>query len=433
MSRSEPKADQNRTAVEDLALEVATALDSLLSLEAEAAEQDLAHLLARARELVTRKREMSGTKSDTHALVAEHFFSRLRRTLRALLRSPDAGSEVKVAEWVLGAVVGDAALAELASIFDRTILSQTGPQDYSFAGRADFIAIEEVLQMLGSGKHTGCLSLEKHDNRLDLYIHRGQIAFLDPHHLVRRVLPGATPMDYREIGAEQLALAERAHREQRTPVVLSLHASGVFRNADVKAVVRQLGSEVLFDFLRAQEESYFSYRKLDALPAFATQHELRLGITPILLEITKRLDDWRSLLRVFPDPKAPLEPKPDMLARISNLSLGVVEIKLLTMINGETSPERLAQVSGLPIQDVYQLLVQLAQEGAIVTPGALEGVDHAISSVQDSLRAAFDALDANDDNLAVESALDRVLGDSLGGALGGGSPPSRPGGRFNGR
>lgn len=410
MSQSSSQSDRP-VGIEDLALDVAAALESMLARDAESAERDLEHLLARARELVARKREMTGTKSDTHALVAEHFFSRLRRSLRGLMRGADAHDEVKLAEWVLGAVIGDAALGELAAAFDRTILKASGPQDYSFAGRADFIAIEEVLQMLGAGKYTGCLSLEKSDNRLDVYFHSGQIAFLDPHHLVRRVLPGVTPMDYREIGGEQLHVAERRHRENGIPVIVSLFEAGVLRGKDFRIIVRQLGSEVLFDFLRMQDQCYFSYRRIDALPDFAVQHDLRLGVTPILLEVTKRLDDWRSLQRVFPDPKAPIQPMPDMLARIAGLSLGVVEIKLLTLIDGEASPERLASFVGLPIHDVYQLLVTLAREGAIVVPGELSGIDHAVFSVQASLQAAFDALDANDDNLAVESALDRILGD----------------------
>lgn len=433
MTRPSTQHDQPR-GVEDLALDVVTALESMLALDAESAERDLQHLLARAREVMARKRELTGTKSDTQALVAEHLFSRLRRSLRSLLRGAEARDEVKVAEWLLGAVVGDAALGELAAAFDRTILKASGPQDYSFAGRADFIAIEEVLQMLGSGKYTGCLSLEKHDNRLDVYFQRGQIAFLDPHHLVRRVLPGVTPMDYREIGGDALQAAERRHREQGIPVIVTLFESGVFRAADFRALMRQLGSEVLFDFLRAQDQCYFSYRRFDTLPAFAVQNDLRLGVTPILLEVTKRLDDWRSLLKVFPDPKQPVKPMPDMLARIAGLSLGVVEIKLLTLIDGDSSPERLASLIGLPIHDVYQLLVTFAREGAIVAQGALEGVDHAVSSVHASLKAAFDALDANDDVLAVESALDRVLGNEApGGGLGGlgGGSGGRGGG--NGR
>ena len=43
----------------------------------------------------------------------------------------------------------------------RAILETSRPMDYSFAGRADFIRIEEVLQLLGSGNYSGMLGIEK--------------------------------------------------------------------------------------------------------------------------------------------------------------------------------------------------------------------------------------------------------------------------------
>lgn len=407
-----PNTEQNDLdqKIEDLTTQFAEVLRGVLERDAEASARDYEHLLGRADNLIERKREMQGTKSETRDLLAEILFSRLRKSFRSFLRSAGPEQEIRAAEWVLGSVIGTTTLGEFASVLDSCILKASGPQDYSFAGRADFIAIEEVLQMIGSGKHTGCVSLEKPDNRLDIYIHRGQIALLDPHHLVRRVLPGANQMAYREITAERLEEAERHHARDGVPVVIGLAESGEFKDFDKRALMRQLGSEVLFDFLRQQEVSYFSYRRLDELPDFVRKYELRMGITPVLLEVSKKLDDWRSMARVFPDSKASVEPMPDMLARIAGLNLGVLDIKLLTMIDGENTPESLTALIGLPLFDVYQQLVNLAREGAIVAPGGTESLMDLADSVEDSMKVAFEALDANDDQIALSSALDKVLG-----------------------
>ena len=402
--------------VEDLALRFADALNAVVGDDAEGAARDFEHLCARVQDLIARKHAMQGTKSETRDLLAELLFGRLRKAFRAFLKSKKPDDEIRAAEWILGAVIGSTSLGEIASIVDASILRSSALQDYSFAGRADFIAIEEVLQMIGSGKHTGCLSLEKHDNRIDLYIHRGQVAFLDPHHIVRRVLPGNTAMAYREITAETMQEAERRHSRDGVPVFLTLAELGEFKANDLRHVMRTLGCEVLFDFLRQQEESYFSYRRLDELPKFAADHHLRLGVTPVLLEISKKLDDWRTMARVFPDSRQPIQPMPDMLARISGLNLGVLEIKMLTMIDGENSPESLTVLTGLPIFEIYQQLVAFAREGAIVAPGGAESLLEANCSAEESMRMAFEVLDANDDEIAVSSALDRVLGDSGGGS-----------------
>ncbi len=404
------KEEATGAETEELTARIGRIVEAVVAKEADTAERDFTHVLGRVRDLVLRKQEMKGTKSETRDLIGEVMFSRLRRSFRSFLNTPQAREEIQVAEWVLGAIVGSSTLQELAGAVDRTILDGSGPRDFSFAGRADFISIEEVMQMLGSGKHTGCLGLEKHDNRLDVYIQRGQITLLDAHHLVRRVMPGQSPMQYREISAEQIRAAEHRHTQEGTPLLLALAEAGVFKDMELRTVLRQLGAEVLLDFLREQERCNFHYKKLDALPDFALQADLRLGITPVLLEISKKLDDWRTLVAVFPDPYAPIEPMPDMLARISGLNLGVLEIKMLTMVNGENSPIALTEMTGLPLPEVYQHLVHFAREGAVVVPGGMERLEELNLSVEESLQEAFEALDENDDDLALNSALDKVLG-----------------------
>src|SRR5690606_37607689 len=169
--------------------------------------------------------------------------------------------------------------------------------------------------------------------------------------------------------------------------------------------------------LRQQEESYFSYRRLDELPKFAADHDLRLGVPPVLLELSKKLDDWRTMARVFPDPRQPIEPMPDMLARISGLNLGVLEIKMLTMLDGEISPESLTVLTGLPIFEIYQQLVAFAREGAIVAPGGAASLLEANCSAEGPMRMASEVRHANADDVAVRPALDRVPGE--GGAAAG--------------
>ena len=404
--------------VADLAARVAAVLRCILDRDAGDGIDEFEHLIARADELVTRKLAMRGTKSATRDLLAEVAFGRLRRSFRDFLKSADPKDEIRAAEWVLGAAIGGSALQEFGAAIDSAILKGAGPKDYSFAGRCDFIALEEVLQMLGAGKHCGCLSLEKHDNRVDIYIKDGRIAFLDPHHIVRRVLPGRTAMDYREISAATMARAEKRHSEEGIPVFVTLAEENILHGLDVRNAMRMLGAEVLFDFLLQQEDSHFLYRRLGTLPSFVGSHDLRLGVTPVLLELSKRLDEWRSMENAFPDPSAPIEPMPDMLSRISELSLGVLEIKLLSAIDGDTSANALTEITGLPLFEVYQLLVTFAREGAIVPPGGAAALLDVQLSAEESLETAMEVLEANDDQVAVNSVLDRVLGGGDDGGFG---------------
>lgn len=392
----------------DLKARIGQLVDAIVQADEEHYEADFVHFLTRARDLIERKLAMEGTKTDTRDLIGELLFNRLRRGMRAFLQTEDARSEIRASEWVMGSLFSIATLTEFAHAFDQALFQRGSAREFSFAGRTDFISVEEVLQMLSSGRHIGNLSLEKADNRLDIYLHHGRIVFLDPHHMIRRVLPSSDPMRYREIPEADVIAAERELTAKGTPVLLQISAQ--FRAEERRELMRVFGKEVLFDFMSEHRPYAFFYRKLEELPKFAADADLRIGVTSVLLEGSKRVDDWRQMLQVFPNPDQPIEPKSDMFARMGQLALGPLEIKLLTQINGDVSPRALVPLLGLPLHDVYQMLMRLAREGVLAAPGGSAALAGCALSVEESMAEAFAALDANDDSAAKLSALDKVLG-----------------------
>lgn len=400
----------------DLQARIGALVHALVDGDDEQQESELRHLAGRVQDLVDRKRRMEGTKTDTRDLLGEVLFARLRRGMQQVVGDGDEVTALRAAEWVMGSVFSIATLSEFANAFDRSLLRATSAaDDFNFAGRTDFISVEEVMQMLAAGKHLGCLSLEKADNRVDVYIGDGRVWFLDPHHLRRRVLPRSDRMGLREISDEQVLAAEEARAEEGVPCILTLAQRGVIPAAERLEALRLLGKEALFEFMREPEPYAFYYKQLDALPDFAVDNDLRIGVTSLLLEGSKLLDDWRQMRGVFPDPDAPLVPTADMFARMGDAALGVLEIKLLSQLNGEATPRSLTASLGLPLPDVYGLLIRLAREGIVTPPGdldALQGLDEADGeeSVDASLQAAFAALDENDDASQRQSAIDRVFG-----------------------
>jgi hypothetical protein len=415
-SQNPTEANASAELSADLQAKIGAFVTALVEKDDEQYESEFVHLLARVQELVERKLRMEGTKTDTRDFLGEMLFTRMRRGMHLFLRSEDDVTALRAAEWVMGLLFSVTTLSEFAKAFDQSLIrSNSGGKDFNFAGRTDFISVEEVMQMLAAGKHLGCLSLEKGDNRLDIYIADGRIFFLDPHHLIRRVLPGGDAMKHREIPDTAITEAESRRAKEGVPCILTLVDKGVFGVDELREVLRMFGKEVLFDFMRESEPYAFYYKKLDQLPEFATEHDLRLGVTSLLLEGSKLVDDWKQMLTIFPDPDAPLEPKADMFARMGDLALGVLEIKLLSQINGDTTPRSLVTTLGLPLHEVYAMLIRLSKEGILSSSGdidALQGLDFGggDDSVQESMQEAFAALDANDDEGQRQSAIDRVFG-----------------------
>ncbi len=388
---------------------------ALVARDDEKYESEFVHLLTRVDELVNRKLRMEGTKTDTRDFLAELIFTRMRRGMHQFMRSEDDITATRAAEWVMGVLFSVTTLSEFSKAFDQSLIrANSGGQDFNFAGRTDFISAEEVLQMLAAGKHLGCLSLEKGDNRLDIYLRNGRVFFLDPHHLARRVMPGDS-MSYQEIPEAVIAEAESRRVKDGVPVTLALLGKGIFGDDELPEMLRMFGKEVLFDFMRESEPYAFYYRQLDELPGYALEHDQHLGVTALLLEGSKLVDDWHQMLTVFPDPDAALEPKADMFARMGSVPLGVMEVKLLAQINGDTTPRSLVSALGLPLYEIYQILIRLSKAGILSSTGDaedLQGIDLGCGegTIQDSIKEAFAALDANDDVGERQSVIDRVFG-----------------------
>ena len=381
-------------------------------------EEAFIDLTMSVRTLVERKLRMEGSKSETRDLLGELIFTRLRQGMLQFATNGEAREADKAAQWAMATVFSVRTLTEFARAFDESLLRATAAsRDFNLASRTDFISIEEVLQMLSTGKHIGCLSLEKGDNRLDIYLKEGRIVLLDPHRLTRRVLPGTNVMRHREIPEALVHEAEALRVSQGVPALLTLADRGVFKADELREQLRAFGREALFEFMRADEPYAFHYKRLDVLPARVEANDVRLGVTSTLLEGSKLNDDWKQLQKVFPDPDAPIEPRADMYARMANVNLGVLEIKLLSQLNGDTTPRGLVGILGLPIFDVYQMLARMVKDGILAPGGGATTVDvvtddPAPVGVSQSVREAIAALDNNDDKKARTNALDRVLGDT---------------------
>lgn len=380
-------------------------------------EEAFIDLSVAVRDLVERKLRMEGSKNDTRDVLGELIFTRLRQGMLQFVASDEARDAEKAAQWAMGTIFAVRTLTEVGRAFDEALLRATAAsRDFNLASRTDFISIEEMMQMLASGKHIGCLSLEKGDNRLDVYLKEGRIVLLDPHHLSRRVLPGGNMMRHREIPENVVHEAESRRVSEGVPALLTLVERGVFKDDEVRDQLRAFGKEALFEFMRETEPYAFQYKRLDVLPPRIETFDVRLGVTSTLLEGSKLNDDWKQMQQVYPDPDAPIEPRADMYARMGNAALGVLEIKLLTQLQSDTTPRSLVGQLGLPLFDVYQMLTRLANEGILAPGGGARAVSDAVEEsapvgVTESVRGALAALDANDDKKSRTSALDRVLGD----------------------
>ena len=93
------------------------------------------------------------------------------------------------------------------------------------------------------------------------------------------------------------------------------------------------------------------------------------------------------------------------------MSLSVIEIKVLTLVNGENNFLSIRDTIGLNSFDLGQMLLSFAEQGVLCPPGGLASLGEEGLSVDQSLEEAVQALDANESLDAIPDSLDRVFGE----------------------
>lgn len=251
------------------------------------------------------------------------------------------------------------------------IASLMAPRNCSFSGRTDFISIEDVLQMLAAGKHSGCLSIETVHDRVDVWLNEGRIAFLDPYRIERRQLPANDPGDLGQIDAEELEAARVGRTTHGKPLLLHLHENKQLRCEQLVDMLALCGKDSLFAMIRESDSRAFSFHSIP-LPAHAEQFDLCLGVTSALLEGSRLADDWSQIRRVFPDATTPVRALrgPETLA--GDESVGPLTIRVAMELDGIKGPAAVASAVGLPLFDTCIELVRLARRGVVEPPGGAD-------------------------------------------------------------
>ena len=405
-------ADSNSAKVVDLSTRILETVKSMVSGSQRETEADFGHLLDRVKDLFCRRHSLTAQGGETKDMLTEVLFGRVTRGFTEFYENADiSGDPRKAAEFLLGTVLTGAALAEFAHVIDSVLMEEGAPKDFHLAGRADFISMDELLQLLAAGKHTGQLSLQNPEARLDIWFKDGLIAFIDPHCLNQRLIPGRGLTRWREIPQDLLNEANEIRSTEGTPVLLTLHERGFLKADELTEQLRNLGFEKIFGYLQDGKHCAFGYTATEDLPSYVTDYHCGMPVTPLLLEGHKRIDDWRRILRVFPELDAPILPTEDMFMKIGQLSLDVVEIKALTLVDGMNSFRDIAGQTGLNNFDLGMMLCAFARDGVIVPPGGREALfEEEELSLEESMDAAALALDANEAMDSIPDSLDQVFG-----------------------
>jgi len=228
----------------------------------------------------------------------------------------------------------------------------------------DFSA-SEILQLLGTQKKTGCLTLERNAHHVVIYVQDGRV--------VSTRTPGLAK------GDPLLAFLKQAHRlsEEQHRGILTIQRESSRDLQDLLLNGRYLDAEELAGFVERQilDDLMHLARWEDGTYRFDphlrwTQPPLvRLSIEGILMEVARRSDEQKRYGSMFPDPHQilGLRDLPD-----PNVNLGEDERELFGIIDSRRTLDEVVAAAPLSEYETYEALQRMVEAGWVEPVGRRE-------------------------------------------------------------
>jgi hypothetical protein len=225
----------------------------------------------------------------------------------------------------------------------------------------DFSATE-ILQLLGTQRKTGCLTLEQEGQRVVIYVLDGRV--------VSTRTPGLAKDD------PLLAFLRTAHRlsDEQCQGILTIQRESTRDLEDLLLNGRYLDTEELTSFIERQilddlmrlarwEEGAYRF---DPHMRWTQPPLVRMSIEGMLVEVARRADEQQRYRATFPDPSQLLGvrdlPDPDV-------ALCEEERELFGIIDGQHTLRQVVEAAPLSEYETYEALQRMVEAGWIELVG----------------------------------------------------------------
>jgi hypothetical protein len=225
----------------------------------------------------------------------------------------------------------------------------------------DFSA-SEILQLLGTQKKSGCLTLEQGGRHVAIYVLEGRV--------VSTRTPGLSKDD------PLLAFLRQAHRlsdeQQRGIQTIQRESSRDLedlllngRYLDAEELAGFVERQILDDLMRLARWEEGAYR-FDPHSRWAQPPLVRLSIEGVLMEVARRADEQRRYRATFPDPHQILGVRdlPDPGVELSD-----EERDLFGIVDGRHTLDEVVAAAPLSEYETYEALQRMSDAGWLEVVG----------------------------------------------------------------
>ncbi|HET7481468.1 MAG TPA: DUF4388 domain-containing protein [Actinomycetota bacterium] len=240
-------------------------------------------------------------------------------------------------------------------------------------GTLDEFALPDIFRLLSRSRKTGRLDVLRSAGQGSVFFRDGDVYFAESS--VSRELLGQKLVKARALTQGELmrALDEQAESGGRLGDLLRARDSVTAEQ--LEAALREQVEDAAFDLLR-WEMGEFDWT-LDA--TVDAEVELRVSVENLIMEASRRLDEWEIIKRKIPseDCVVAMAPTPPDGAAQINITPG--EWRVLVLVNGSRTVMEIAEGVGGDVFDTMRTLYGLMAAGLIEIPGMATTDDDFVS------------------------------------------------------
>jgi len=231
-------------------------------------------------------------------------------------------------------------------------------------GNLKTVSFPDVLQLLATGKKTGVLTVADGSRRKEIAFKEGNIISASSFNSNEDLL-GNLLLRRGKISKKDLERAITLQKQTGRALGATLIDMELFDKEEVGECLRMQIEEIVYN-LFSWMEGEFTFAE-DSSPKNAP-YLVNLVTMNIIMEGTRRIDEWMEIQKVLPPNDVLLRVKPAPRLNTDQVTLSLDEFRILSIINGERTLPDITVVSPIgefpTCRALYKLIVSGLVEGA---------------------------------------------------------------------
>ncbi len=236
-----------------------------------------------------------------------------------------------------------------------------------FQGQLSSVQLADLFQTFFMNRQTGTLSVEEPGGTVHVYFEQGMVALCtaplvdgQPFLLTTLVRKGLLPPEHANDANQRLKTSGQPLREL-------LLTSGFMNEADLDEISIWCIEEMICPLFELPEGN-FTFTDGDPIPELMAADVLEMGATrlptqQIIMEATRRTDEWKRIREIIPDSDALFVVDNEGRTNLRTIQTDPEMLKVLRYLDGRHSLDAIANAVGATRFDTHAIVAQMVLSG----------------------------------------------------------------------